>query len=328
MINYFTTRLDQILGSSSYQLLAPTGAAAVNISGSIIHSKLLLGVHKLITELSPHALAQFQEEMRDCKFLFIDEWSMIGCSLLRKIDFICRSGKPMNGDQPFGGLFVFLLGDIKQLPPVNDRVLYSGKTDGNEFLLEGRLLFTTCFQKYAFLSSSFRQNESQQVFRDILDRISYGECTMQDYQILMTRGIQNFSNHEKNSFKDAIRLFATNNDVRDFNFLKLIELRKPVAFIEAVHNCSTAKSATAEMVNGLEPYLRLSIGCKVMLRINLWTEKGLVNGALGCIQDIIYEEHHGPPEQMPQVIIVRFENYRHSPFENTDFVPITPITKY
>lgn len=65
-----------------------------------------------------------------------------------------------------------------------------------------------------------------------------------------------------------------------------------------------------------------------MLRSNLWIEKGLVNGALGYVQDIIYEENHGPPDQMPRVIMVRFENYSHSSYENNGSVPIPSITKF
>ena len=72
------------------------------------------------------------------------------------------------------------MGDINQLPPVNDTPLYSDKIEGSEFPLEGQLLFTSSIQKYLFLSFSFRQNESQQIFRDILDRVSNGECTVQD----------------------------------------------------------------------------------------------------------------------------------------------------
>ena len=64
---------------------------------------------------------------------------MIGCSLLRKIDLRVRKAIPSRQDEPFGGLFVYFLGDINQLPPVNDRPLYSDKIEGREFLLEAVL---------------------------------------------------------------------------------------------------------------------------------------------------------------------------------------------
>lgn len=73
-----------------------------------------------------------------------------------------------------------------------------------------------------------------------------------------------------NHFKDAIRLFATNTDVKDYNFLKLEDLRQPVALNYIALNYSEAKSGAAELANRPEKlFLRLSIGCQVVLRVNL-----------------------------------------------------------
>ncbi|PSN29881.1 hypothetical protein C0J52_27765 [Blattella germanica] len=40
---------------------------------------------------------------------------------------------------------------------------------------------------------------------------------------------------------------------------------------------------------GLQKTLRLSVGAKMILRQNLWTSKGLCNGTLGEIKDIVYK---------------------------------------
>ena len=45
-----------------------------------------------------------------------------------------------------------------------------------------------------------------------------------------------------------------------------------------------------------------------MLTRNLWTEYGLVNGSLGTVKNIIYDQGHLPPS-LPIVIIVRFDKY-------------------
>lgn len=65
-----------------------------------------------------------------------------------------------------------------------------------------------------------------------------------------------------------------------------------------------------------------------MLTSNLWTESGLVNGALGYIRNIVYKPGTSPPDPSTYVM-VEFDNYTGMPFEDTSprIVPITPVEK-
>jgi len=54
-------------------------------------------------------------------------------------------------------------------------------------------------------------------------------------------------------------------------------------------------------MKGLVPCLYLSEGSKVMLTRNLWTETGLVNGSIGKVQKIVYQNHQGLPT-LPNVL--------------------------
>jgi ATP-dependent DNA helicase PIF1 len=63
-----------------------------------------------------------------------------------------------------------------------------------------------------------------------------------------------------------------------------------------------------------------------MLRANLWVEKGLVNGSLGYIRDIIYEPGTAPPNDVPLAIMVEFDNYSGPTIAN-NLVPIPAILK-
>ena len=119
---------------------------------------------------------------------------------------------------------------------------------------------------------------------------------------------------EKSYFKEAIRLFATNDDVKAFNEENLKELRQKISLIQGSYNCLKAQSAAPILVSGLEASIYLSVGCKVKLRMNHWTEKGLVHGALGYVENIIYKETHKPPEQIPKVIMVPFDNFTRPTF--------------
>ena len=65
-----------------------------------------------------------------------------------------------------------------------------------------------------------------------------------------------------------------------------------------------------------------------MLKANIWTEKGLCNGAIGRIVHILYEEGANPLTSPPSVLICTFHSYN-GPYldEEKKTVPITPITR-
>lgn len=62
--------------------------------------------------------------------------------------------------------------------------------------------------------------------------------------------------------------------------------------------------------------------CSVMLISNLWTDVGLVNGAMGTIQAICYRS--GGPPDLPVAVMVHFDHYI-GPTLHDGTVPIPPI---
>ncbi|KAK3920153.1 ATP-dependent DNA helicase [Frankliniella fusca] len=131
--------------------------------------------------------------------------------------------------------------------------------------------------------------------------------------MLSQRFEYNVSNQQTRQFKDAIRLFATKEEVKTYNMKQLSDLKngitgaqEPVARIKAKHNCCKAMKATTDQAEGLEANLYLVKDCKIMLRQNLWTEKGLVNGARGRVHDIIYQKND---VEFPSVILCEFDTY-------------------
>ena len=110
-------------------ILAPTGIAAANISGSTIHSVCGFGFNdredgKRMDSPTGKALHNLQERWAKIEYVIIDEVSMIGQTLLARFHASVQKAKAVDSDAPFAGLNVLFSGDFMQLSPVQDIPLY------------------------------------------------------------------------------------------------------------------------------------------------------------------------------------------------------------
>ena len=62
----------------------------------------------------------------------------------------------------------------------------------------------------------------------------------------------------------------------------------------------------------MELELLIVIGARVMLTSNLWTDVGIINGALGVIQQIVYNLGSSPREP-PMHVLIKFYKYVGAP---------------
>ena len=79
----------------------------------------------------------------------------------------------------------------------------------------------------------------------------------------------------------------------------------------------------------MEMELLIFVGSMVMLTSNLWTDAGLVNGALRFTEKKnVYNPTCSPPEP-PTYVLVRFDNYVGIPWDEVLrwVVPIIPIQR-
>ena len=96
----------------------------------------------------------------------------------------------------------------------------------------------------------------------------------------------------KRSINKGIHLFATNDCVIFHNKCLIRGLKYPIATDIATFVRRSYYMEGDE--EGLKLELLIAIGESVMLKSSLWTDAGLLNGALGVIQQIIYNPRSSP----------------------------------
>lgn len=115
-------------------------------------------------------------------------------------------------DKPFGDLFVYFIGHVRQLPPNARFCRYVSLSKKSSLkTLSGKSLFDK-FQACFILLTLQRESANQQDFPDILDRVSYDIATKQDHVKLMSGRSANFTNFNS-EWNDVLRLFSTNENL-------------------------------------------------------------------------------------------------------------------
>ena len=307
-------------------ITATTGKAAYSIRGVTIHSLLKLPITpQSERDLSGEALIELQHRLSNVDYILIDEYSMLGQKTLGWIDRRCRQSSGVK-EHLFGGKSIILIGDPAQLPPVGDKPLYHAKPS-NPIAEQGYYTYMM-FNNVVTLTVNQRVKGSdpeQIVFRDLLLRLRSGETSENDWKLLLRRQPLHANNIEQ--FKTATRLFYTNEQVANYNYDSLLQLKQPIAKIDAKHSSSEAAKISPQDMYGLEPSLLISKGALVMLTMNLWPSVGLCNGSAGTVVDIIYKTSHQPPD-LPIAVIIKFDDYIGPSISNKipSLVAIAPVT--
>ena len=176
--------------------LAPTGIAAAEIDGMTIHS--FLGEQR--NSGKPRTIkpgdSKLEKEWRPIEYLLIDEMSMVGLTLLGKLNRIICCAKHVDPQVPFGGVNVIFFGDYLQYRPVYDTPLHTdfslqSKKKQSKSLSEREIqqraarslvLQINCVVK---LTQQMRTEDLR--YLQLLDRLRHGQCNYDDYELLQTR---------------------------------------------------------------------------------------------------------------------------------------------
>lgn len=301
IVTHNTYTLRNIAGILSQQgkmvcCTATTGAAALNLSNSemkitatTLHSWAGVGLaredaKKLFSKVLRNSKAKKRWLYTD--ILIIDEVSMLGASLVDKLDFIGRNIRNEQ-KQSFGGLQLIFSGDFLQLPPVKEE--WAFESDAWK-----KIQFTP------FIFDQPKRYDDDDYFHMLL-RIRNGKCIVDDAKKLRAR-VKAYKKLQQilgetdsiNVIKPTI-IYSKRIDVDDHNEQELGKL--PGGIIEYVaedtftaHNSSANVDHYTRILDDVIPkVISLKIGAQVMLKINLDVEKGLVNGSRGVVLNLDQE---------------------------------------
>lgn len=253
-------------------VLAPTGIAALNVSGQTIHS---------FFGFPPRPLARHEIKKRrnrrlyqNLEVLVIDEISMVRADLLDSIDYFMRinRGNPL----PFGGVQVVFFGDLFQLPPVvaseAEAMLFQSHYD-SPYFFSAQVFAEGLEMEMLELQRVYRQDNRR--FLRLLEAIRLNHVDYDDLEELNERYLPDFEPEEF-----YITLSARNARVDSINNRKLDEIPLP----ERIYMAEIAGEFNPKLFPA-EPALKLKLSAQVML-IKNDPERQFVNGTLGKVVEL------------------------------------------
>jgi hypothetical protein len=330
-------RMFPVDDGSSVITTAPTGVAAFNINGVTIHRALGLpiqhGKSAKFKPLTGERLKLMRQYWKYTNTVIVDEISMVSYDVLLHVNLRLNEIKGItNPNVFFGGLNFICVGDFFQLPPVHGLNVFSA----NSIKACGTHLWKDLFHLIE-LKTVVRQSDD--TFITLLNRVRTGDVTSGDIDILLSlvtkvRSVQ---------LNDPATLFLFPTlkqcDVHNTARLKSLSEYATVHTIKCVDKLMTVDRQGQYTVSkkpvdpslipeddrecaGLARSLSLAKGAVIMLRRNIDTLKGLVNGARGVITGFSFKSVHR--RTIPTEVFVEF--FTKSVGDSSEPICITPFT--
>ena len=292
---------------------APTGLAAYNVGGVTVHRLFQLPIeHEGKTagyrSLSKVAQKVMRTNLRSLKLIIIDETSMLSSLNLAYIHLRLEELFGGAGDDYFGSMNMLFIGDILQLPPVTGSPVFSKLCNKLIASRMGSIASVNTWKEtivYDELTINERQKKDG-LFVDILDQVRRGSPSPESLECLKMRVIDvpvvdKYVELSKRG-SSPVCLFPTRKACREFNDKMLSALDTEVHKIVCIDEIDKTSSShkwtkkaqkqleklnnDSNLTAGLEAELTLAVGARVMLRRNIDTKQGLVNGAIGTVRSI------------------------------------------
>lgn len=201
--------------------------------------------------------------------IVIDEVSMCDAFMFDAASWLCATAR--RTDAPFGGLQVVVVGDLGQLPPVDERFGWAHESAAWKGLDP-----VVCS-----LTQPRRQSDPE--FAALLARIRLGELTPHDQKILSAR-VHAF---DPATAPQAVRIMSTNRECGQINEAELQKIPGPVRTRVAAEEGPAAILADIDRGCPSPRVLRLKVGARVLLTANdPYDPPAWANGTAGTVREI------------------------------------------
>ncbi len=252
-------------------VLAPTGVAAVNVSGQTIHSFFGFRPDVTIEKVRREARRKSDPVYKNLDTIIIDEVSMVRADLLDCVDLFLR----VNGREPgvpFGGIQMIMIGDLYQIPPVvtgEERSIFKDYYE-SEYFFASRA-YSSIEIEHLELEKVYRQTDQE--FIALLNKIRNKTTSARDIEFLNRRIIDESTVLPE----DAVYLTTTNAMAEEINRAKLQELPGRSHCFEA-----EVKGKIDRNSFPADELLEIKQGAQVML-LNNDAAGRWINGTIGTV---------------------------------------------
>ena len=290
---------------------APTGLAAFNIGGVTVHRLFQLPIEHEGKTAQYWSLPKASQKMmrtalRDLKLVIIDEVSML--SSLNLAYMHLRLEEVFGSNEWFSSMNVLFVGDLLQLPPVNGAPVFEQLHTKAILTRLGCMTSVNIWKEtvvYDELTINERQKEDAYysgILKEVRCGILKNETTKTlEQRLIHTSVVEKFEEFQSLGHS-PVCLFPTRKARNEFNSEMLSRLSAEtieIPYIDEVDETAGTRkwnqkaaeqleqlNQDCNMTAGLEAVLRAAIGARVMLRRNIDTAQGLVNGAIGTVTSI------------------------------------------
>ncbi len=260
-----------------FPVLAPTGVAALNVSGETIHRFFRFAPGMTLKDARRRGLSRREDPLfKAIDGFIIDEISMVRADLIDCIDAFLQAA--LDTPAPFGGKRIIAIGDLAQLPPVlsrHEQEAFKQAYETPYFFSASATQTLLATNQFSFLELETVYRQTDPEFIRLLNAVRDQRPAREDLDTLNQRW------GKEQALQDHEIILTTTNDQADYiNTNHLNALPHATYTYSAITNGDfQSKDAPTDEI------LTLKRNARVMCIANDSAGK-YVNGSLGTVSDL------------------------------------------